>query len=171
MIKKVTVFIGLALLTAPGAFAHSSLVGSNPTDKSVVDQFPSRINLTFSENLIVINGKEANSLTLIDESNNKIGLAPVEIERNVISASVKSPPKNDGNFVIRYRVVSADGHPISGTINFALSNGANSTPQAIVSNPGSDKLRENGETGRALIIFTVLAAAALIAYLRFNGKK
>ena len=170
MIKKVALLAGLALLSAPGAFAHSSLVASNPAAESTVTSFPSRINLTFDEKLIVIEGKSANLISLSDDLGNEIGLAPIEIDRNVISTSVVSPPKNDGNFVIRYRVVSADGHPIVGKLTFTVGASEISVPQKR-DKVESDKLRENGETGKALIIFTVLAAGALVAYLRFIGKK
>lgn len=171
MIKKVAVLIGLALLASPTAFAHSALVESNPADKSTVAQFPAAITLTFNEDLIVIEGKSTNSIWLFDEMGNEIGLAPADIHQNSLSAQVINPPQGSGNFLLRYRVVSSDGHPISGKIEFTVGESSIAVPAQSAEDGDSDKLRENGETGKALIIFSVLAAGALIAYLRFIGKK
>ena len=106
-------------LTPINAYAHSTLVTSNPKSGAVLSKSPNSISLTFNENLIKIAGKNVSRLSLTDSNNSVIKLGKATINKSRITAKINSA-LGKGNYKIRYRVVSSDGHPISGTIEFRI---------------------------------------------------
>lgn len=155
------------------ALAHSSLVSSIPGADSVVMEFPEEITLTFNEELISIGIGLGNVIKLEGPDGSDIPLDKPLIEKSKISTPVLQPGKDPGRYLISYRVVSSDGHPIEGAITFIYQSESviAPAPSAQAAQENVDKLLENGETGKALIIFALLAGVALVAYLRFIGKK
>lgn len=102
------------------AFAHSSLISSNPAQGSVVDMIPTDFALTFNEELISIEGQSVNKLLLSDASGENYSLSETTIAGEVLSASVTDGQYPAGQYLLTYRAVSADGHPITGEIAFTV---------------------------------------------------
>lgn len=102
------------------AFAHSSLISSIPAQGSVVDMIPSDFALTFNEELISIEGQSVNKLLLSDASGVNYSLSETKIAGEVLSASATAGQYPAGKYVLTYRAVSADGHPITGEIDFSV---------------------------------------------------
>jgi len=140
-IIKRTVAI-LAVSTAMWAFgatsasAHSGLESSNPADGSVVTEAPASISLTFNEDLL----PGANSVSLNATDGTSITSAKVE----PMGKTVDLPWPAElaaGDYQVAYRVVSADGHPVTGAIYFsfapaeALATPASSSPAMAESAP------------------------------------
>jgi copper transport protein len=110
--------VGLSLilvaLTIASAVAHAALDSTSPSDGEVLPQSPTTIALTFNE---PIQATE-NGLRLIDATGTVTPLAGARIDRT-IQAPVPLPLA-DGSYVVAWRVISADGHPISGAYTFAV---------------------------------------------------
>ncbi len=110
----------LALVTfaTPGvASAHAILDSSDPSASAVVSQSPSEITLDFNEQ---IEGTLL-SIRLFDASQDELsighaGLSPSD--SSVVTASM--PRLKVGVYVVVWRVVSADGHPVSGAFPFEV---------------------------------------------------
>lgn len=111
------------LLVAAPASAHSDLASSNPADGSQVDAVPATITLTFNENL---QGTTAKIGVLAGKND------PVQVDAAVsgptVTVDTTSGPVADllakgaeGKWAIGFQVVSADGHPIDGTLTFTVS--------------------------------------------------
>jgi methionine-rich copper-binding protein CopC len=115
--KRITALaIGLLLITSPVAQAHTALVSSNPKSNAMLTKSPTSISLTFNEDLIKISGKNVSKLSL-SNTLGAINLGPTTINKGTISASIiKALPAS--KYKVTYRVVSADGHPVSGSFNF-----------------------------------------------------
>jgi copper transport protein len=102
----------LSLAQTPPAFAHAFLVRAEPADGAVVAQSPATLKLTFSEPVsplvmrIIGPGGEVS--------------APVSIAAENAIVTIIPPPLRQGTNVLSWRVVSADGHPISGSVLFAV---------------------------------------------------
>lgn len=112
-----------ALIAAAAVFpgfaaAHATLQSSNPGDQTSVAQMPDNIELSFNE---TIQGE----FLSIEIRNTKgedmpIGEAVVSPEdASVVTAGVEGEFP-DGIYTMNWRVVSADGHPIRGTIRFGV---------------------------------------------------
>ncbi|MEU6931082.1 copper resistance CopC family protein [Streptomyces sp. NPDC046374] len=106
-----------ALLTvaAPPAAAHTNLDGSNPANGAVLATAPATITLTFSDPL----APKGAQLTATAPDGTALGDgAPTVVDRKI---TLKLKPKNAaGRYTVAYRVVSADGHPVTGASTFTI---------------------------------------------------
>jgi methionine-rich copper-binding protein CopC len=142
----------LALGAGP-ASAHASLVGSDPEDGASVATSPASITLTFNENIgnpayVVVRAPDGTTLKVSDVS-------AVDTE---VKASIESVDQK-GRYTATFRVVSADGHPVEGTIHWTATTG-----RAVKQ---VDPPKENGfvHRHRAHLFWGILAAAVAIALL------
>jgi hypothetical protein len=115
----VTVFAVAAfagLLGAPAADAHSVLISSTPAKGAAIAAAPAEVALVFNEPL----ERQFTELTVIGPD----GVSHWEAGPVSIVDSKVSVPLGElgpaGGYTIRYRVTSADGHPVSGAIPFTL---------------------------------------------------
>ncbi|SCF33350.1 copper transport protein [Micromonospora viridifaciens] len=113
----------VALLLAPAtpASAHALLVSSSPTASSVVSNAPSEVVLTFSEGVRKVPGK----IRVIAPDGSRADRGePKFMDAVVIIPVDSSGPR--GTYLVSYRVISADSHPVSGAFTYSV--GAPSTP-------------------------------------------
>lgn len=78
------------------------------------------IEISFTDELMVLGDRDVNSITLVGPDG-----ASVKIEKTVTlgnSIKVLLPSKEylEGTYTVQYRVVSADGHPVSGMYELYL---------------------------------------------------
>ncbi|WP_020498788.1 copper resistance CopC family protein [Sciscionella marina] len=118
--------LGLTGLTAP-AFAHNTFVGSSPGNGATVGSSPKQVSVTFGEpvqqgeNRISVLGPDGHSQWQAQR------LATVDGDSVRVPLRELGPA---GRYTIAYRVISADGHPVSGTATFTLSAPGHGTPAA-----------------------------------------
>lgn len=111
IIVVIALFV-VAAMVAPAALAHAQLLSSDPEDGATLPT-ADQVVLTFNEDVnpdfvqIVVTGPEG-SLTL----------DPAVVEGAVVTQPMT--PLSTGVHTLTYRVVSADGHPVSGAIGFTL---------------------------------------------------
>ncbi|MEO3800429.1 copper resistance CopC family protein [Nonomuraea sp. B1E8] len=108
---------GIALSPAE---AHNVLIGSDPKDGAALTASPARVTLVFDQP--VRQGYAQVGVTGADGSAWADGAAEIAAER--VSVKVK-PLAAGGSYVVGYRILSADGHPVTGKISFSLT--ANAT--------------------------------------------
>lgn len=103
----------LALLGAPAAQAHNTLRASDPADGATVAFAPDRVTLTFDMPATAI-GTE---VVVTAADGRVVSTGPAEL----VDATVAQPLAGDlpaGAYAVAWRVTSADGHPIEGTLGF-----------------------------------------------------
>jgi methionine-rich copper-binding protein CopC len=107
----------LAVVPAGAAMGHASLVSSDPADGAVLEVAPESVVLTFNEKLL----SDLVEVSVLDANRELV---------MVTEAAQSPPPQTDvvvpwptrlpiGEYSLAYRVVSADGHPITGLITFS----------------------------------------------------
>ncbi|MFG3441996.1 copper resistance CopC family protein [Nonomuraea sp. NPDC047897] len=101
-------------LPAP-ALAHNVLVGSDPKDGATLSSAPDRITLVFDQP--ARQGYAQVSVTGPDGSARVDDPAVVAAEK--VTVKVRPLPAN-GAYTVGYRILSADGHPVTGKITFTL---------------------------------------------------
>lgn len=108
---------GVALGPA-SASAHAILESTSPVASSVIPDSPSLIQLRFNEPI----ERELASIRLFDENRNEVAIGPVEVPAADRSTAVVEtiPALDDGVYVVVWRVVSADGHPVTGAFPFQV---------------------------------------------------
>lgn len=114
----------VVLATATGADAHAVLVASSPTDGAVSAQEPSSVSLTFSG---VVRGPAYVTVSAPDGTPANRGRATV-LDHRVVQATRSLGIA--GRYAMSYRVVSADGHPVEGTVHFTVRDGRTVSPVA-----------------------------------------
>ncbi|HEX4246947.1 MAG TPA: copper resistance CopC family protein [Pseudonocardia sp.] len=107
---------GLALLLGAGtAFAHDVLTASDPANGSSLATGPSKVTLTFD-----LPVKEYfSTITVLGPDGNHYEAGPSAVDGNTVSAPVQ-PLGPAGAYTVGYRIVSDDGHPVSGSVRFTL---------------------------------------------------
>lgn len=111
-----TLLCGLALLLGSGvASAHTRLLGSDPADGTSLDAGPARISLEFNETMQA----GFSTITLVGPDGTQFQSGEVTADGAVVSIGV-SPLGAAGGYEIGYRVISEDGHPVTGSIAFTL---------------------------------------------------
>src|SRR5450432_3180388 len=111
-------FAGLAMLLlavcfATDALAHASLVSVEPRDGSVLAQAPSRVELRFNENVT------AGAVRVIDAAGTLRNDAKIEAAAETIAVTLPDGLPS-GTSMVSYRVISQDGHPVTGTVTFSV---------------------------------------------------
>jgi methionine-rich copper-binding protein CopC len=159
--------LSILFASITSANAHSGLISSNPSSSQILDQIPQTISLTFNEDLIEIEGERVNSLHLINEGSTEKTTLEVRIEGPVISGRLPAGTFPAGNYKISYRVVSADGHPVTGEIAFSTQ-----SPTTIESDLGVEVVYQEEEQDRYFsnIGFFVVAAIFLSLSLYFGVR-
>ncbi len=112
-IAAALVFLWLAVCTSTPAFAHASLAASEPRDGAVLAEAPKRVELRFNEKVT------AGAVHLIDATGRLRDDAAVGAKDEAILVAMPQdlPP---GTSIVSYRVISADGHPVAGSVTFSV---------------------------------------------------
>ncbi|MEV7078537.1 copper resistance protein CopC [Streptomyces sp. NPDC093516] len=121
-----------ALLAGAGPVsAHAAVTGSDPAQGAVVDQAPSRISLTFSEQVALSD----DSLRVLDPDGKRVDTGKPSAVGGTTYAVRLQPDLSDGTYTVAYQVVSADSHPVAGAYTFSI--GAPSKTSVAVSGQGA----------------------------------
>ena len=139
-VTTATVFV-LSVTMAPTASAHADLQVSTPGDGESLQIAPEEIRLTFSEELF----EELVEISILDADGDLY--STIEVEQTpppgtdvIFPWPTQAPP---GEYSIAYRVVSADGHPVTGTISFSY---AATAPEPSTPEPAPSDSTPSGES-------------------------
>jgi copper transport protein len=119
-VRRVAVFatlvgVALVVLAAPAA-AHATLTSSSPPAGAALDQAPREIVLRFDEPVEIPLG----SIRVYDASRRAVETGKPERAGSDETVQVSLPALGDGGYVVSWRVVSADSHPVSGAFVFTV---------------------------------------------------
>ncbi|MEV7558317.1 copper resistance protein CopC [Streptomyces sp. NPDC089795] len=163
----VAAVLALLLGGAGAASAHAGLSGSDPADGSVLKTGPQHVTLTFTESVSFSD----DSLRVLSPENERVNPRPaqhVDGKENTARVAL-SGTLPQGTYTVAWRVVSADGHPISGAFVFSI--GQPSETAAVVATDSPDEtpvgrlygvLRHVAYSGLALLV----GAAAFVLLCR-----
>ncbi|HEY4019489.1 MAG TPA: copper resistance CopC family protein [Pseudonocardiaceae bacterium] len=119
------VLAGLAVFgLATPALAHDVLIGSTPASGASVATGPSEVTLNFNApvqfgaNYLTVIGPDGQHWEKTDNAT---------VTGNSVSTSV-APLGPAGLYKVGYRIISADGHPVSGEVSFTLTKAGTGTP-------------------------------------------
>lgn len=108
-----------ALVLAPSAaWAHDSLVGSDPAEGATVPASPDTVTLTYSAEIL----PQGSAVTVMDaEGTDWVADEPVAQGTDLVVDLRDGLPA--GEYRTVWRVVSSDGHPIDGVQTFTVAGG------------------------------------------------
>jgi len=169
--------IPLIATSALPAYAHTSLELSTPSDGQSIEFMPAEFSASFDEDLVEIEGEVVNTLELESADGAKYVLSSATIAGPTVSATVEDGEYPAGNYLLKYRVVSADGHPVTGEIKFSTQSLTNigSLPAEADATPYLAKTEDSSPESALYIavglILLALASALVIKKRMGNGSR
>lgn len=151
----------LVVLTAAPAAAHAALVSTDPQPGGVFDDAPERVTLTYSEPVEASFG----AVRAYDGRGRRLDTGrPSRPAGDSRQVRVDLPALADGSYVVTWRVLSADAHPVQCAFTFQVG------PEATADDPeGLAQRLLNAQGGSqtvgvayAAARFTVFASLALL---------
>jgi methionine-rich copper-binding protein CopC len=118
--KKLTLAIISALLIFAGmqsANSHAQLTSSNPKKNQIVKALPSLVWLEFDGELLSFGDKQIHKITVTNSIKKRVDSGGPIVGGARISTKLKTGLPA-GKYLVSYRVVSEDGHPIEGSYSF-----------------------------------------------------
>ena len=157
----------LVLGGAGPASAHAALKSTDPEDGTVLRSAPRSITLTFTESVGLLD----DSFRVLDPHNRRVDIGEAQhAEGRSDTASVTLPAKlPKGTYVVAWRVVSADSHPVGGAFTFSVGK-ASATVATVstgpVENPATASLYNIARYLAYLAAALLIGTAAFVALCR-----
>lgn len=116
----VAVLLGAAatLFVAQPASAHDELIGSTPAAGSSVEALPGELVLTFSG--VLLAEPSATDVVVTDAAGTDLTAGDPTFDGTKLTQPLSETAPAPGTVTVIWRVVSSDGHPISGEFTFAV---------------------------------------------------
>ena len=155
-LRLVVILMALAALiggTGSPVTAHAVLVDTEPKSGAILNESPSRIALTFNEEV----STSFSSIRVLNFEGDELASSRakrVDAER----VGVDAPELGDGTYIVIWRVVSADGHPVEGSFTFQIG----ATSQDVSSVVAKFVEEEHGLSRLFSIIRWVLLAGIIV---------
>jgi copper transport protein len=151
----------LVVGTASPAFAHAVLQETTPTAGQILDQPPNEVTLGFSEPVEVALG----AIRVFDSNGRRLDIGDVSHpggDQSRVQAEL--PDLGDDSYVVTWRVISADAHPVRGAFTFQVGQGApagnlQSLTERLLADQGGD---QTVGALYAIARFAVFASLALL---------
>ena len=117
------VLLGCQVLAASSAAAHAELVSSTPSNGERLEAAPTEAVLEFTESVALVD----DGVRLLDDRGEEVATG----EPAADGRTVRLPLPDDlptGSYLVSWRVISADSHPISGAFSFGVGVDAEAAP-------------------------------------------
>lgn len=114
----------LVILGASPAFAHATLLQSDPAPGAVLARSPSAITLRFDSQVSAALG----AVRVYDRQGGRVDTGGTDVQGAVVRLRVSGLAK--GSYVVTWRVTSADTHPVAGAFTFQIGNAGNASSPA-----------------------------------------
>ena len=116
---------------ASSASAHAILEATSPGDRAHLDKAPPLVSLQFSEGIQATLG----AVRVFDGSGNRVDNGSLQVSGQAITLGLKDG-LGDGAYVVTWRVISADTHPVRGAFTFTVGNAIAATDSQVAQDIG-----------------------------------
>jgi copper transport protein len=154
LIGALALAVTIVVLTVAPASAHAVLLSSSPSAASVVRDSPKQLELTFGESVEI----SFDSIEVFNQQANRVDIgSPHHAKTSDRSVEADLPHLDNGAYVVTWRVISADSHPVHGAFTFIVgSSSANAERLAA-------KLEAAGGGSKTVGVVFAIARATLFA--------
>jgi copper resistance protein C len=119
--KKLTTMIISVLLIFAGmqsADAHAQVTSSVPAKNQTIKVLPNLVWLEFDGDLLSFGGNQINTISVTDSKKLRVDIGGPIVGGARISTKLKAGLQA-GKYLVSYRIVSEDGHPVEGSYTFS----------------------------------------------------
>lgn len=160
-----------AMVTAAPALAHDSVIGANPEDGSVVQEFPSTIELELSGeiqdgfNTLAITHDRVGDPALVYSGEPRIDGRDVILD---IPADVEAEP---GDYKVGFQIISSDGHATKGMTSFTYDPDGSTERAADDAAEETQDTEADAEESKFWSYFALVAVVVVVSLLSlFFGR-
>ena len=107
------------VVTAGPAAAHATLISTDPGEGARLEQVPAAVTLDFSEGVSV----GAGYARVLASDGERVDTGTASVDGGILTIPLRTGLPDDG-YLVTYRVISADSHPISGAYSFVVGDGS-----------------------------------------------
>lgn len=166
-------FVG-TVAAAPAAFAHDELVRTDPANGATLERLPPVVTLTFAEAPDGAPG--ATLVEVLGPAGAAVQQGAPAVEGDVVAQRLKAGIAAAGTYSVRFKVVSADGHPVSGEFSFTVAGASaaiapSPTSSAVTSAPTSNAGGVPGWLVAAIGVVAVGAFGAVVYLLVARARQ
>lgn len=169
MMRRVVASFAVLLLALPAlalpAQAHAELESMTPTIDSAVNSAPASISLTFSEEVQALGA----TVVVLDPAGNAVQQGEASAAGRTLSIALQ-PLTQPGTYRVNFRVVSADGHVVTGSERFTfspsatdLTSGTGTGTYAASPAPEVSEVKSNSAKAAYWITAFLMLTGALVA--------
>ena len=144
------------------ASAHASLESTTPADGQSVPTPPQTVSATFSESVTA----DVGGLTVRNTDGDVVDQGNSSTSGTTLSVTLQ-PDLADGTYIATYRVLSADGHPVSGSWLFGIGSAPVDPSAASKGATGDAGWETVGAIARFITYLSALLAAGVAFFLAF----
>lgn len=163
-----TAAVVAVLAMATPAVAHDELLESNPYAGEELASAPEGVSLSFSAEVLTMGA----AIIVVDQDGDDWVVDDPAVAEGTVTATL-DVGMPDAGYEIRWRVVSSDGHPISGIIPFTVGDGKPlvRTQQAAgdVSSDATTQSQSTQDNGAVLRVVLIGAGGAALAVALYSG--
>lgn len=164
--RRLVVVAGLAallvslsmVLGASPASAHATLIGTDPAEGEVLAETPDAVTFTFDEPVALT--EEA--IEVFDARGEPVAVEATTADEVVTADLPEELP--DGTYVVTFRVVSADGHPVAGSLTFSIGAPSQSVVPPDVAAEPTRAMRTAVGIAQGFAYLGLMVAAGLVAF-------
>jgi copper transport protein len=157
----------VALLAPAAAFGHAALLRTSPQASVTVIGSPARVSLTYSE---VIEPKFAIVSVTDAAGHSEVAGPPTRSKADVRRIDVPVKHLDRGWYLVFWRVISADGHPVRGAFTFAVGPNAGPAPQFVIPSLRETAAKPSLLIARWVMFLSLMAAVGLLAFRLFIAR-
>jgi len=144
--------------------AHAVLTNANPVADSRLDESPEEIVLTFNEEIKA----GLSAVKVMNQNKELITESETTMSGDNKQLIASLPELTEGAYLVSYTVISADGHPISGSYVFLIGDAA---LPADLETTGDNPFQITVFVTRAAYYFGLLGVTGWILWGLFQGRK
>jgi hypothetical protein len=141
------------VLGASSAAAHSVLLNTSPVRSAAVPTAPGKVVLTFNE----MPQGEFSAIHVTGPDGQRRDDGPVQVVNDLVTEPLAGT-RPAGRYVVDWRVVSADGHPVSGEFTFTAQSAA---PQ-LVARAATTEAAPAKSSNTVGIVISVVAGLVIV---------
>lgn len=154
------------VMTAGIAFAHASVVSSDPAANAVLETAPAKVTVKMSEEI----GAKQSSLTVMDAAGNRVDLGDSKLDlgdtaRQTLVVGLK--PLADGTYTVKWKAHTEEDNGLTeGRFSFTVKSAAEKPAAAVPAAPAAAAPKTLPKTGANLPLMALGGAGlALGGYL------
>jgi methionine-rich copper-binding protein CopC len=163
--------LALPSLFSQSAHAHTSVVKTDPTYKTSMIEMVDHITIEFTDNLMILGDKDVNTIALTAPDGTDVAISSLSVIQNSITAQLPKADYADGTYLVNYRVVSADGHPVSGSYELYLNTPGTSATTTSVEHEEHDGFFHVHQTHIIWAGIALIFIVLWVGYRRFNREQ